>query len=117
MNPGATAYDTYSAGVVGSPDQNTYFTLSANAAHLLRVGTNTVAVELHQCNAASSDLYFDFSLTAPATLVNIFADITVTNDLTVKARAFDGPSGARFPKTRSPSGARRRTTQPCAFPR
>ena len=90
MNPGATAYATYSAAVVSSPAQNTYFTRAANAAHLLRVGTNTLAVELHQCNSGSSDLYFDFSLTVPATPGNAFADITVTNDLIIKARAFNG---------------------------
>jgi len=90
MNPGATTYNTYSAGVVSSPDQNTYFTRSADVAHRLRIGTNAVAVELHQCNAGSSDLYFDFALTAAADQAHVFADITVTNDFTIKARAFNG---------------------------
>ena len=90
MNPGATTYATYAADVVSSPAQNTYYTRAANATHLLRVGTNTLAVELHQCNSGSSDLYFDFSLTVPATPGNAFADITITNDLMIKARSFNG---------------------------
>jgi hypothetical protein len=90
MDPGPTTYDTWSAGVASSPDQNTYFTIPAEAAHLLRVGNNTLAVEVHQANEGSSDLYFDFSLTAAGSSGSAHADITVTNDVTVKARAFNG---------------------------
>ncbi|HNU52389.1 MAG TPA: lamin tail domain-containing protein, partial [Verrucomicrobiota bacterium] len=90
MNPGTPAYATYSAGVVGSPDQNTYFSRTAQAAHLLRVGSNTVAVEVHQCNASSSDLYFDFSLTTVTGTAHVVAEITVNDDVTLKARAYNG---------------------------
>jgi hypothetical protein len=90
MNPGAVTYDTYSAGVAGSPEQNTYFPRTVNATQMLRVGTNTLAVELHQGNAGSSDLYFDLSLTIPASQARIGADITVTNNCTVKARSYNG---------------------------
>jgi len=87
MNPGATTYDTYAAAVVGSPAQNTYYTHTADAARLLRVGTNTLAVELHQCNAGSSDLYFDFALTIPGSALT---NLTITGDVNFKARAFNG---------------------------
>ena len=90
MNSGATAYALYSAAVVSSPDQNSYFTRSVSAAHLLRIGTNTVATEVHQCNETSSDIYFDLSITAPGQAATPFADLVVTNDLVVKARAFNG---------------------------
>jgi hypothetical protein len=90
MNPGVTTYNTYSAGVVGAPEQNFYFTRGVDAVHLLRPGTNTLAVELHQCNASSSDLYFDFSLTVPAGVDPVHAEISVTSDLTIKARGFSG---------------------------
>lgn len=90
MNPGTTTYDTYAINAVGSPDQNTYYARTVNAAHLLRIGVNTLAVELHQSNASSSDLYFDFSLTMPGVQSSVFADIIVTNDFTIKARAFSG---------------------------
>ena len=90
MNPGAVTYDTTSAGVVGSPEQNTYFPRTVNAVHLLRNGTNTLAVEVHQSNAGSSDLYFDLSLTIPAIQSLVLTNITVTNDCTVRARSFNG---------------------------
>lgn len=90
MNAGAPTYSTYAAATVGSPDQNTYFNLSVNPGNLLRVGANTLAVELHQCNASSSDLYFDISLTIPGTTTKIYADLAVISDLTLKARAFSG---------------------------
>lgn len=90
MNPGTTTYDTYSASVVGAPDQNTYFTLPASAQHLLRVGANTLAVEVHQSNSGSSDLYFDFSLTIPGTTAQVFADLAVNHDMLLSARAFNG---------------------------
>ena len=93
MPAGNVAYATWSASTVGSPDQNTYFDRVTNAVSLLRSGTNVLAVELHQCNATSSDLYFDLSLTTvvdPALATAYRADLTVTNALTVLARAYDG---------------------------
>ena len=38
------------------------FRKTLDVAHLLRTGENVLAVELHQCNATSSDLYFDLAL-------------------------------------------------------
>lgn len=90
MPAGPITYDTWSASIVGSPDQNTYFTRTVNVAHLLRVGVNTLAAEVHQCNATSSDVYFDFSLTLPGEAASVFTDLVVTNDVHLLARAFDG---------------------------
>ena len=92
MSEGEVSYDTWSSSGVGSPDQNTYFTRSVSAA-LLRPGTNTLAVEMHQCNSSSSDLYFDLSATttvgaqqqAPYQI-----DVPVTNALNVLTRTLDG---------------------------
>ncbi len=92
MAAGTVIYDSWSASVVGSPDQNTYFT-RALPASLLVPGTNTLAVELHQCNSGSSDLYFDLSLTTvvtPALAATYRADIPVTADLTLLARSTNG---------------------------
>ena len=92
MPAGTVTYATWSSAVVGSPDQNTYFNRAVSAS-LLRPGTNTLAVEMHQCNEGSSDLYFDLSL---ATTVDASqaatcrADLTVSNAVTVRARAFNG---------------------------
>jgi len=93
MASGTPAYSTWSAATVGSPAQNTYFSRSVDPAGLLREGTNVLAVEMHQCNATSSDLYLDISLTAlvdPQQVVTRFTDLSVTHDLTVLARAYDG---------------------------
>jgi len=93
MPAGAVSYATWSAATVGSPAQNTYFTHALNAAHLLRTGENVLAVELHQCNATSSDLYFDLALTTvpPAGQADSYcATVTVDRAVTVLARAYTG---------------------------
>ncbi len=64
MPAGNPAYDTYASSAVGSPEQNQYARHALNVAHLLTNGENVIAVELHQCNGASTDLYFDLSLDA-----------------------------------------------------
>ncbi len=64
MPAGPVDYSTYSSSVVGSPEQNQYFRYPLNVAHLLNEGENVIAVELHQCNDTSTDLYFDLSLEA-----------------------------------------------------
>lgn len=93
MPAGTVTYATWASTTVGSPDQNTYFARSSDAARLLRVGTNVVAVELHQCNAGSSDLYFDLSLTTvvdAAQNSTYRADVPVTDDVTLNARSYNG---------------------------
>ncbi|MBE7501401.1 MAG: lamin tail domain-containing protein [Verrucomicrobiales bacterium] len=100
MNPGVPTYDTYSAGVVGSPDQNTYSTRTVEAGSLLRAGANVLAVEVHQCNETSSDLYFDLALTVPGNPASVVAEVIVQEDLTLKARAFDGTEWSALSESR-----------------
>jgi hypothetical protein len=93
MPSGNIAYDTWSAATVSSLAQNTYYTRSLNAVHLLHPGTNVVAVEVHQCNASSSDLYFDLSLATvpdPLQSATCLAEWSVTHAITIRARAFNG---------------------------
>lgn len=85
MADGTPTYNTYSVEVAGSPAQNTYFTGTVSPEYL-RSGLNTIAVEVHQSNNSSSDLYFDFSLVVPATSGRNFADLPITQDVTLKAR-------------------------------
>jgi hypothetical protein len=89
MPPGPVTYDTFSSAIVGSPDQNTYFQRQSEAAHLLRPGRNVLAAEVHQCNAGSSDLYFDFSLTTTVS-GNNYVDIPLHMGIALKARAYAG---------------------------
>lgn len=88
MSPGSVSYGDYSAANVGSPDQNTYFSHTVKAAHLLRVGANVLAAEVHQSNSGSSDLYFDFSLTALPNLSGVVTNVSINKNTTIKARAY-----------------------------
>jgi hypothetical protein len=89
MPPGPVTYDTFSSTIVGSPDQNTYFQRQSEAAHLLRPGVNVLAAEIHQCNATSSDIYFDFSLTTSVS-GNHYVDLPLHMGIALTARAYAG---------------------------
>ena len=54
------------------------------SAESLRIGTNVIAVEVHQGGAGSSDLLFDLSL------VSISSGIPVDGDIQIKARSLQG---------------------------
>jgi predicted MPP superfamily phosphohydrolase len=58
--PGTWDYLTYSTAVVGGADETTWF--SQAVANTLVAGTNVLAVEIHQTNATSSDISFNFRL-------------------------------------------------------
>ena len=62
MPEGPIAHDTPAATSVGGPDEATYF--DADIEGTLAEGKNVVAVEVHQSDAASSDLAFDLGLVA-----------------------------------------------------
>ena len=91
MPSGAMSYTNYASS--STPDQTNYLTRVLAATNAICRGLNIVAVELHQCNATSTDLYFDLSVTAnanPVLAATCFADVPVTNAVTVKARTYDG---------------------------
>ncbi len=61
---GPILYNTPASSAVPAADESTnYYTTNINTALLVR-GTNVVAVEVHQSSTTSSDLSFDFELTA-----------------------------------------------------
>ncbi len=60
MPAGAISYSTWAAS---TGDENNYTTYTI-AANLIQNGSNTLAVEVHQRSGSSSDIGFDFSLTA-----------------------------------------------------
>jgi hypothetical protein len=98
MPAGPVNYDTFSSTVVGSPDQNTYFQRQSEAAHLLRPGINVLAAEIHQCNATSSDLYFDFSLTTTVS-GNHSVDLPLHMGIALKTRAYAGDEWSALAQT------------------
>lgn len=62
LNAGA-AFGDYATITVGGADETTYYEFNVNPA-LLVTGVNTIAAELHQVNATSSDLTFDLEIAA-----------------------------------------------------
>ena len=63
MPTGAVTYLDYASGAEGGIDEDTYFVFEVDPADLI-VGTNYIAVEIHQANATSSDISFDLYLEA-----------------------------------------------------
>jgi len=61
MPTGTIAYTTFAASGLSSPEENQFVRTNLNPS-LLRLGTNTIAVEVHQSSAASADLGFDLEL-------------------------------------------------------
>ena len=68
MPGGAITHDTWSSAVVGGADETTYFEFGVDPVMLI-AGDNVFAVDVHQCNATSSDLGFDLEL--EATVIDI----------------------------------------------
>ena len=96
MEGGDISYEDYSSGTATGTGETTYFEFTIDPS-LLVDGTNTLAVEVHQCNETSSDLAFDLQLSgiyggiSGATRFDgtplVFEETTF-----VTARAFDGVS-------------------------
>jgi len=61
---GAILYNTPASSSVPAPDESTNFYTTNLSAALLLPGTNIIAVEVHQSAITSTDLSFDFELTA-----------------------------------------------------
>ena len=62
MPADAINYKTYAISAIGGADEATYYSQTVDP-HLLAEGANILAVEIHQANAASSDISFDLELT------------------------------------------------------
>jgi hypothetical protein len=85
MPEGATiTSSTYASSAVGGADETTTYYPGAISPTLLKAGANTLAIELHQANATSSDLSFDLELTGnvssqnTAPIVNAGPDLSIT---------------------------------------
>jgi len=61
MPGGSIAYNTLATSAIGGADETSWHQTAVNPA-LLRVGTNVIAVELHQSAINSSDISFDLEL-------------------------------------------------------
>lgn len=62
MAAGTVDYNTFANFIVGGTDETTW--INTNINNNLIVGNNTIAVEIHQVSATSSDLSFNFEMIA-----------------------------------------------------
>ncbi|MFV2065593.1 MAG: lamin tail domain-containing protein, partial [Pirellulales bacterium] len=92
LSPDA-AFDTYT--IIDTPDETAFFSFDVPASLLgqLVAGENSIAVEIHQGDAFSSDIKLDLELTA-------FRGVTTSGGLLLNpginrivVEAFDGPNG------------------------
>ena len=68
MPGGPINYLTPASVAIGGADESTFYGSPVNPGYLV-LGTNIVAVEIHQSGGTSSDISFDFELTAAQTFV------------------------------------------------
>ena len=85
MPTGDINYRTYAPGVVGGADESTFYQYSIDPSYL-QSGRNVLAVEVHQCNATSSDLSFDLELKVTTSS----APLVLTHSSVVSARVLSG---------------------------
>lgn len=63
MPAGAVAYNTLATSAIGGTDETDWTITNLATTSMLVTGTNTIAVEVHQSDAGSSDKIFDLTLT------------------------------------------------------
>ena len=86
---GMIEYDTFALTFIGG-DEETEFVDFAIPASALIAGVNTIAVEVHQVNATSSDLGFDLALTAGQVTSGAAIPLNVTTNVQSRTLGFDG---------------------------
>lgn len=102
MPDGTVHYKTFASNVVGNADESAFFEQEVHPA-LLREGSNTLAVEVHQANASSSDISFDLELVAlrvpgnQRPVVHAGPDLTVSIGSIVTLRGAGGDDGLPIP--------------------
>lgn len=82
-------FNTVGPTGVGGADEDTFFAVTGVPLSHLQEGVNTIAVEVHQSAANSSDLSFDLELTATRTVASTDR-IVLTKNSVIKARARNG---------------------------
>jgi calcineurin-like phosphoesterase family protein/Big-like domain-containing protein/purple acid phosphatase-like protein/type IX secretion system substrate protein len=102
---GNITYLTYADSAIALTNESTFYTYYINA-DVLKSGTNTIAVEIHQINATSSDLSFDMILEAMGgtaqTIGMRFMNVTIPGSGTIEDARFklvasdDVPAGSYF---------------------
>ncbi|MFO1003367.1 MAG: chitobiase/beta-hexosaminidase C-terminal domain-containing protein, partial [Planctomycetaceae bacterium] len=86
MPSGVIAASTPAISSVGGGDEQTFYEFDVNPALLVN-GQNTIAVELHQVDASSSDVSFDAELISSS---SSNPGVTLSGPVALKARVLDG---------------------------
>ncbi|HAN83955.1 MAG TPA: hypothetical protein DCQ59_12080, partial [Verrucomicrobiales bacterium] len=92
-------FDTFATG--RTPDENTYFEYPVPSSRFID-GENTIAVEIHNQSAGSSDIRFDLTLRGEIDLTNgsnITESVMFDGPTEFKARSFDRTSNEWSPLT------------------
>ena len=82
--PAGAAFDDYATSTA---DGTVSFTFNPD---LLQVGSNTLAVEIHQASGTSSDISFDARVTLSGVASTSSTPVTLNESTNVKARSFSG---------------------------
>lgn len=90
MPTGSVDYATFASVTAGNADQTNIYSRSVGVTNLFRVGTNTIAAEVHQSNATSSDLYFNLAVNITPDAGTTFTTFFIFTNTTIRARCFDG---------------------------
>jgi hypothetical protein len=81
---GEVTFTTLASSAIGGVDETTYFDFRLDPA-LLKVGENTLAVEVHQNAGSSSDLSFDLALMGTVLPVNQAPTVEIGGDRLLSA--------------------------------
>ncbi len=84
---GDVSHQTYALTPVGGDEENTFFESDIDPQWLV-VGENQLAVEIHQANASSSDISFDFRLNAELFPENQAPELELASNLKVEANTW-----------------------------
>lgn len=86
-SPNITSNPTYQSYAAGfSPDENAFFTFNLDPARLVD-GDNTLAAEIHQADAASSDISFSATLELVRTSVAVPLILSASGSVPIRVRA------------------------------
>jgi hypothetical protein len=88
MPAGTISYGTWALTAVGAPDETAYFETNLTAVNSV-IGTNVLAVEIHQNAGNSSDLSFDLELLGTVPPFVASHDVAVRS-ITAPAQAIPG---------------------------
>ena len=96
MPAGTVTYTTPASTAVGGADEQQFYTSTVDSSALV-VGSNVIAVELHQSGGTSTDLSFDLELTATVGSGSAARPVSPARDALERGAAVANERGGRQP--------------------